>query len=100
MKVIAFAASNSQNSINKRLASYAAGLIQGAEVEVLDLNDYELPLFSEDKEKELADMATEYRENFDEEFETNQMVIKQFKSTEHLTTDETGTAAPADEGGE
>lgn len=54
MKLLAFAASNSRKSINKQLVSYAASLVDGAEVEVLDLNDYELPLFSEDREKELG----------------------------------------------
>ena len=54
MKVIAFAASNSKKSINKKLVTYTANLIQDADVEVLDLNDYELPLFSEDKEVELG----------------------------------------------
>jgi len=54
MKLLAFAASSSTQSINKRLVTYAANLVEGAEVEVLDLNDYELPLFSEDKEKELG----------------------------------------------
>lgn len=54
MNVIAFAASNSSTSINKQLASYAANLIEGANVEILDLNDYEMPIFSEDREKELG----------------------------------------------
>lgn len=54
MKIIAFAASSSKNSINKKLASYAGGLLEGVEVEVLDLNDFELPLFSVDKEVELG----------------------------------------------
>ena len=54
MKIIAFAASNSKKSINKQLVIYAANLLEGAEVEVLDLNDYELPLFSVDKEQELG----------------------------------------------
>lgn len=54
MKVLAFGASSSKNSINKMLATYVAGLIEGATVEVLDLNDYELPLFSVDKEAELG----------------------------------------------
>ena len=54
MKVLAFAASNSKKSINKQLVIYAAGLIDDAQVETLDLNDYELPLFSEDKEDELG----------------------------------------------
>ncbi len=54
MKIIAFAASSSRNSINKQLVTYAASLYAGAEVEVLDLNQYELPLFSVDKEQELG----------------------------------------------
>jgi len=54
MKVIAFAASSSKQSINKQLAAYAASLVENAQVEVLDLNDYELPLFSVDKEQELG----------------------------------------------
>lgn len=52
MKILAFAASSSSKSINKQLVSYAASLVVGAEVEVLDLNDYEMPLFSEDIEAE------------------------------------------------
>lgn len=54
MKVLAFGASSSKTSINKSFATYAANLIPNAEVEVLDLNDYELPLFSTDKEAEIG----------------------------------------------
>lgn len=54
MKLLAFAASNSSKSINKKLVTYAAGLVEGAEVEVLDLNDYEMPLFSIDREATLG----------------------------------------------
>ena len=50
MKIIAFAGSPSKKSINKKLATYAASLFPNATVEVLDLNDYEMPLFSVDKE--------------------------------------------------
>ena len=53
-KVVCFAASSSSRSINRKLVSYAAGLVEDAEVEVLDLNDYELPLFSVDREDELG----------------------------------------------
>jgi len=49
--IIAFAGSNSSTSINKRLATYAASLVEGAEVKVLDLNDFELPLYGIDHEK-------------------------------------------------
>lgn len=54
MNVLAFAASSSKKSINKRLAAYAAGLVEGGEVEVLDLNEFELPLFSVDREEKLG----------------------------------------------
>lgn len=51
-KIIAFGGSSSRNSINKELATYAASLFSNAEVEILDLNEYEMPVFSVDKEKE------------------------------------------------
>ncbi len=51
MKIIAFGASPSSNSINRKLATYAANLFENAEVEVLDMNDYHMPLFSVDVEK-------------------------------------------------
>ena len=62
MKILAFAASSSSNSINKKLVTYAASLIEDAEIEILDINDYEMPLFSEDREKELGqpDAATRF----------------------------------------
>lgn len=51
MKVIAFGGSNSKNSINKKLATYAASLFKNATVEILDLNDFEMPLFGVDIEE-------------------------------------------------
>ncbi|TRW25698.1 NAD(P)H-dependent oxidoreductase [Flavobacterium zepuense] len=51
MKLLAFAGSSSKHSINKQLATYAASLFNDVETEILDLNDYELPLFSVDREK-------------------------------------------------
>ncbi|MBD1574946.1 NAD(P)H-dependent oxidoreductase [Vibrio sp. S11_S32] len=54
MKIIAFGASSSFNSINKALAAYTANLVPGAEVEVLDLNDFPVPMFSTDTEKEIG----------------------------------------------
>ncbi len=54
MKIIAFAGSNSRDSINKKLATYAANLFENAQVEVLDLNDFELPLYSKEREEALG----------------------------------------------
>ncbi|MDX2470899.1 MAG: NAD(P)H-dependent oxidoreductase [SAR324 cluster bacterium] len=57
MKILAFGASTSRTSINKALATCAAGLVAKSEVEVLDLNDYEMPLYNADREKELGPQA-------------------------------------------
>lgn len=51
-KIIAFAGSNSKNSINKSLAIYASNKLNNVKVEVLDLNDFELPLYGIDYEIE------------------------------------------------
>ena len=52
--VIAFAGSNSKNSINKQLAEYTSGLLKNIEVTVLDLNDFELPIYGIDHENEVG----------------------------------------------
>ena len=54
MKIIAFGASPSKHSINKKLATAAAHLFDKAEIEVLDLNDFQMPIYSVDVEKEIG----------------------------------------------
>ena len=49
-KIIAFAGSNSKQSINKKLAEYVANQIEDVNTEILDLNDYELPIYGMDYE--------------------------------------------------
>jgi NAD(P)H-dependent FMN reductase len=54
MKIIAFAGSSSIHSINKQLVTFVsnkAAADLNAEIELLDLNDYDIPLYSIDKEK-------------------------------------------------
>lgn len=67
MKILAFGASNSRESINKQLADYTAKQFNGAEVELLDLNDYEMPLFSVDREKHdgIPTLALQFAEKID-----------------------------------
>ncbi len=48
--IIAFAGTNSISSINKQLAVYASSLLEDTEVTVLDLNDFELPMYGMDYE--------------------------------------------------
>ena len=59
MKVLAFAASSSRKSINKQLVTHAADLLKSeiisdAETEIIDINDFEMPLYSVDREAEIG----------------------------------------------
>ncbi|MGH1541551.1 MAG: NADPH-dependent FMN reductase [Arenicella sp.] len=62
MKVLAFAASNSLQSINKKLVTYASSLINDADIDILDINDYEMPLYSIDREENegIPDLAHQF----------------------------------------
>ena len=51
-KIIAFGASSSKKSINKKFANYAASQIKDSEVNLLDLNDFEMPIYNIDFENE------------------------------------------------
>ena len=68
MKIIAFAASNSSNSINKKLATNATTFFQGETIEILDLNDFEMPLFSSDRvaKNGIPRLATDFARKIDE----------------------------------
>lgn len=50
-KILAFGASNSKNSINSKLATYTVNKIAPDESIIIDLNDFEMPIYSEDREK-------------------------------------------------
>jgi NAD(P)H-dependent FMN reductase len=53
-KIIAFAGSNSRESINKKLAVFTANKIIDVSIKVLDLNEYQLPLYGIDYENEFG----------------------------------------------
>lgn len=52
MKITAFAGSNSSHSINRQLVKFTLSYLSGAEVNLLDLNDFEMPIFSVDREED------------------------------------------------
>jgi chromate reductase len=54
MKILAFGASSNRNSINQRLALFAAHQFEDAEIRTIDLNDYEMPFYSIDKERAIG----------------------------------------------
>jgi len=53
-KIVAFGASSSKKSINKRFSIYASNQFNGVDKLILDLNDFEMPIYSEDKENEFG----------------------------------------------
>ena len=50
MKILAIAGSNSEVSMNKQLVAYASTLFENAEVEVIDLNPFEMPIYKHERE--------------------------------------------------
>ena len=63
-QIVAFGASSSKKSINKDLASYAASAIEDANVLILDLNDFEMPIYSIDYENDhgIPEKAFKFKE--------------------------------------
>lgn len=52
--IISIGGSNSKNSINKQLAEYVGSLVNNVELIQVDLNNFEMPLFSVDLESEIG----------------------------------------------
>lgn len=68
-KILAFTGSNSLDSLNHKLLKYASSLIENNKVTVIDLNEYEIPMYSVQEQKangfpeaiiNLKDTITEY----------------------------------------
>ena len=68
MKILAFARSNSDVSINRKLVQFASGFFQNHEIEFLDLNDYEMPIYKNEREKEngIPQPALDFAKKIDE----------------------------------
>lgn len=52
MKIFAFAGSNSEASINKKLVEYTLEQFRDHEIDFIDLNDYEMPIYKMQREQE------------------------------------------------
>ena len=63
-KIVAFGASSSLNSINKDLATYTASQVPDSASIVVNLIDFEMPIYSIDKEKEngIPDLAYKFKD--------------------------------------
>lgn len=64
-KILVFGASSSVNSINKKLAVYTAKQLPSMQTHIVDLNDFEMPIFSIDREKDsgIPAFAYEFKEH-------------------------------------
>ncbi|SFT76885.1 NAD(P)H-dependent FMN reductase [Lishizhenia tianjinensis] len=51
MKILAFAGSNSKNSINKALVTHVSTYFKGCDIRYLDINEFKLPIYGIDEEK-------------------------------------------------
>lgn len=62
-KIIAFAGSNSSSSINRKLVAYTLEYFGEYATDFLDLNDFEMPIYSIDREKRdgVPDEARRFR---------------------------------------
>ena len=74
--IVAFGASSSKTSINKELASYAASLVPKSHANIIDLIDYEMPIYSIDRDKESGIPKLAYK--FKEELKNSDGIIISF----------------------
>ncbi len=66
MKILAFAGSNSTTSINEKLVRHTLTLFPQCEVEFLNLNDFEMPIYSpERQEKGFPEAANRFIQAID-----------------------------------
>ncbi len=67
-KILALGASNSRNSINKQFAAFASHQISNTSAKIIDLNDFEMPIYSIDREKEngIPEAAQRFKELIEE----------------------------------
>ena len=64
-KILAFGASSSTQSINKKLANWAAHQLSNVDITLLDLNDFEMPIFSVDSQNEpgIPELAYQFKQH-------------------------------------
>ena len=51
MTILAFATSNNATSINKKLVTYAANCLVKQDIDIVDLRDFTLPIYSQTLEE-------------------------------------------------
>jgi chromate reductase len=66
--ILVFGASSSRKSINHQLAVWAASQLEDVTLDIVDLNDYEMPIFSVDKESTdgIPQLAIDFKNKINE----------------------------------
>ena len=70
---MAFAGSNSEVSINKKLVTFAASFFPDDNVEILDLNDFEMPIYKH--ERELENGIPQLAKDFASKIDTSDLIL-------------------------
>jgi chromate reductase, NAD(P)H dehydrogenase (quinone) len=78
MRITAFGASTSKHSINRELVKHVLKSFTGDDINLIDLNDFEMPVYSVDKEKEGFPPQAQ---NFIDQFTNCDLII--ISMTEH-----------------
>lgn len=67
MKVLAFAGSSSSKSINRKLVAYTVSLFKKSSIEIIDLNSYEMPIYSSDRQAAsgIPELASDFAKKID-----------------------------------
>lgn len=67
-KVLTFGASSSKKSINKQFAKFVSAQFENTEMTLIDLNDFEMPIFSVDREENngIPQLAKDFKELINE----------------------------------
>ncbi len=73
MKILAFAGSNSSESINRQLVQYALKQIKGHTHTLLDLNNFEMPIYSMDREK--SDGIPQLAKDFIQQIQSHDAIV-------------------------
>jgi len=88
-RILTFGASNSKNSINSIFANYVASSIEEAEIDLIDLNDFEMPIYGIDIEKKSG--IPEPTVRFKDHINTSDCIVISF--AEHNPADNIGVYA-------
>ena len=67
MKILAFAGSNSEVSINKKLVTFTSSFFSDEDIEIIDLNDFEMPIYKHERELEsgIPQLAKDFASKID-----------------------------------